>query len=164
MHMSFNASEVFEMAIEAERSGAKFYRKAADNTKDEGTRKTLLKFAVMEDEHGLIFKAMQKEFESKEESQTIFDPDGVAAGYIQAIADAKSWEGKVGPDQELSGSESLEEIIAIALNAEKEAVGFYAGVKELVANIEDKGKIEAIIREEMSHVAMLSNMLNDIRG
>lgn len=164
MQMSFNANEAFEMAVEAERNGAQFYRKAADNAKDDGTRKILLKFAAMEDEHELIFKAIQKEFQDKGDDQTAFDPDGIAAGYIKAIADSKSWEGKAGPDEELTGDETIEEVIAIALQAEKEAVAFYAGVKELVSSVEDKGKVDAIIREEMSHVAMLSNMLNDLRG
>lgn len=165
MDMSFNADEVFEMAMEAERSGARFYRKAAENATNEETKKTLQKFAAMEDEHELIFKNLKKEFEAiANDDNTVYDPDGVGAAYLQAIADANSWEGKVSPDQELTGSETFQEVLTIALNSEKEAVTFYAGLRELVSKLEGKKKVDAIICEEMSHVAQLTNMLNDLRS
>ena len=165
MDMSFNADEIFEMAIEAERSGARFYRKAAETAQDEETRKTLEKFAAMEDEHELIFKNLKKEFEGMAaDDSTVFDPDGVGAAYLKAISAANSWEGKVSPNEELTGQETIEDILTIALHSEKEAVSYYAGLKELITKPQGQKKVESIIREEMTHVAMLTNMLSDLKG
>ena len=163
MELSFNASEVFEMAVEAERSGAKFYRKAANNVADDDIKQLLLRFASMEDQHELTFVEMKKDFEAQVETKAVYDPDGIAAAYLQAIADAKSWEGKAGPDEELSGDESIEDIISIALVAEKEAVAFYAGIKEIVHTEDEQFKVDAIIREEMGHVTQLTNLLTDLK-
>ena len=158
MGISFNADEIFEMAEEIERNGAKFYRKAAEHASDKRIEKTLLNFAVMEEEHEVTFAAMRLEIRS----ETAYDPDGVAAAYLQAIADARGFEGKISPDEELTGSESTEDIIMIALRAEKESVAFYAGMKEVVVSEKDKEKVDAIIKEEMMHVAQLTNMLADL--
>ena len=47
MSITFNANEIFEMAEEIERNGAKFYRKAAQNTSDNQTKQMLLDMADM---------------------------------------------------------------------------------------------------------------------
>ena len=162
MGISFNADEIFEMAEEIERNGAKFYRKAAENASNDQIKKTLLNFAIMEDGHEQTFAAMRSESQAVSEGATVYDPDGVAALYLQAIADAWGFEGRISPDEELTGSESIEEIIKVALRAEKESVAFYAGLKDIVPSEEDKGKVDEIIKEEMVHVAKLTNMLADL--
>jgi rubrerythrin len=158
MGISFNIDEIFEMAEEIERNGAQFYRKAAEQSSDKQIEQTLLNFAAMEDAHEVTFAAMRSEIRSA----TAYDPDGVAAAYLQAIADARGFEGKVSPDEELTGSESIKEIIQIALRAEKESVAFYAGMKDVVISENGKAKVDAIIKEEMTHVAQLTNMLADL--
>jgi rubrerythrin len=158
MGISFNADEIFEMAEEIERNGAKFYRKAAKNASDKQIKNTLLKFAAMEDAHEVTFAAMRAEIQS----EISYDPEGVAALYLKAIADANGFEGKVSPDEELTGNESIEEVIKIALRAEKESVAFYVGLKDIVAADDGKARVDAIIKEEMVHVTQLTNMLTDM--
>jgi rubrerythrin len=161
MGITFNADEIFAMAVEIERNGAKFYRKAAENAGDDSIKQTLLRFASMEDAHEATFASMVNQIR-QESAKVTYDPDGVAEAYLQAIADSRGWEGKGTPDDELTGSESIEEIINSALRAEKESVAFYAGLKEIVPSEEGKLQVEAIIREEMTHVAQLTNMLADL--
>ncbi|MHC5076741.1 MAG: ferritin family protein, partial [Planctomycetota bacterium] len=59
MPITFNADEIFEMAIEIEQNGAKFYREAAQNAAEEDTKKMLLEMAAMEDGHIKTFEAMR---------------------------------------------------------------------------------------------------------
>jgi rubrerythrin len=158
MGLLFDADEIFEIAEEVERNGAKFYRKAAKNASDKQIKDTLLQFAAMEDAHEVTFAAIRSEIQS----EISYDPEGVAALYLQAIADANGFEGKVSPDEELTGSESIEEVIKIALRAEKESVAFYVGLKDIVAADDGKARVDAIIKEEMVHVAQLTNMLTDL--
>ncbi|MHC4739956.1 MAG: ferritin family protein, partial [Planctomycetota bacterium] len=113
MGITFNASEIFEMAEEIERNGAKFYRQAATNSSDKGTKQMLLNMAAMEDGHLKIFEEMKKQLSRQEKEWAIFDPDNQSVLYLQAMADARGYEGKITPDKELSGSETTREIIEI---------------------------------------------------
>ncbi|MCH7559530.1 MAG: rubrerythrin, partial [Planctomycetes bacterium] len=64
MVMPFNADEVFEMAEQIERNGAKFYRAAAKKFPE--LSQVLSDLAVMEDEHEKTFAAMRAELSGTE--------------------------------------------------------------------------------------------------
>ena len=162
MPITFNANEIFEMAEEIERNGAKFYRKAAENTSDKETEKMLLGMAKMEDEHLVTFQQMRKELNDQEKGWTVFDPDDESAMYLQAMADARGYEGKITPMKEMTGNETTKEILDIALNSEKESVVFYFGLKGLVPAKAGRDKVEAIIIEELSHITTLLNKLKSL--
>jgi len=162
MPITFNANEIFEMAEEMERNGARFYRKAAENTSDNQTKQMLLDMADMEDGHLATFQEMREELSGQEKGWTVFDPDNQSVLYLQAMADARGYEGKITPNKELTGSETPEEILETALNSEKESVVFYFGVKGLVPVRAGRDKVEAIIIEELSHITTLLNKLKSI--
>ena len=92
----------------------------------------------------------------------IFDPDNQSAMYLQTMADARGWEGKITPTKELTGNETIKEIVEIALNSEKESVVFYYGLKDMVPVKAGRDKVEAVIREELSHITMLLNILKTL--
>jgi len=162
MPITFSANEIFEMAEEMERNGAKFYRKAAQNTSDDQAKQILLDMADMEDEHLATFQEMRKELSGQEKSWTVFDPDNQSVLYLQAMADARSYEGKKTPTEELTGNETPKEILETALNSEKESVVFYFGLKGLVPVRAGRDKVEAIIIEELSHITTLLKKLKSL--
>jgi len=162
MPITFNANETFEMAEEIERNGAKFYRKAAENTSDEETKKMLLDMADMEDGHLATFQEMRKQLSGQEKGWTVFDPDNQSVLYLQAMADARGFEGKITPTKELTGSETPKEILETALNSEKESIVFYFGLKGLVPVRAGRDKVEAIIVEELSHITTLLKQLKSL--
>ncbi|MHC4076398.1 MAG: ferritin family protein [Planctomycetota bacterium] len=163
MAITFNADEIFEMAEEIERNGAKFYRRAAEKTSDKETRSLLGNLAEMEDGHLRVFEEMRKELSGREKEQDIFDPDNEAALYLQVMADTHGSEGKKSPAEELTGTESIEDLLRIAINAEKDSVVFYTGLKGYVSAKAGKDKVEAIITEEISHITSLRQRLLDYR-
>ncbi|MBN2456897.1 MAG: ferritin family protein [Sedimentisphaerales bacterium] len=162
MPITFNANEIFEMAEEIERNGAKFYRKAAENTSDEETKKMLLDMADMEDGHLATFKEMREQFSGQAKGWTVFDPDNQSVLYLQTMADARGYEGKITPNKELTGNETTKEILDIALNSEKESVVFYFGLKGMVPVKAGRDKVEAIIIEELSHITTLLKQLKSL--
>jgi len=162
MPITFNADEIFEMAEEIERNGAKFYRKAAANTSDKTAKKMLLDLAVMEDGHLEIFQAMRRKLTGREKEPLVYDPDNEAAQYLQAMADMHGCEGKISPIKKLTGKETLKEIIEIALNAEKESVVFYFGLKNFVSDAAGKSRVEKIINEEIGHINVLNQRLLEL--
>ena len=162
MSITFNADEVFEMAEEMEINGARFYRKAAENTSDSQTKQMLLDMANMEDGHLKTFQNIRKELGDSEMEPMAFDPDNEGALYLQAMADAHGYEGKKSPTEELTGNETPKEILEIALNSEKESVVFYSGLKSLVSLKAGRDKVEAIVLEELAHIATLFNKLKTL--
>jgi len=162
MPITFNANEIFEMAEEIEREGAIFYRKAAEKTSDDGTKKMLLDMADMEDGHLETFQKMRKELSGQEKGWAVFDTDDQSVLYLQAMADARGYEGRITPSKELTGSETPKEILETALNSEKESIVFYFGLKGLVPPKAGRGKVEAIIIEELSHITTLLNKLKSL--
>ena len=153
MAYDFNADEIFEMAEQIERNGASFYRKAAESIDDPAGKKLLLNFAAMEDEHEKTFAALRKDLSEKEKTATTFDPDGEAALYLRALADTRVFfEKKI-------DTSTMEKILREAILAEKDSIVFYLGMKEMVAEKFGKTKIDAIIKEEMAHIKLLSGKL-----
>lgn len=159
MSISFNADEIFEMAEEIERNGAKFYRKAAEHAADAEIKKMLNDFAAMEEGHLATFAEMRQQLAGGEKEQITFDPEHEAVLYLQSMADAHGWEGKKSIDEDLTGNESPAEILRMAIAAEKESVAFYVGIKDLVSEKAGKDKVDGVIKEEMTHITMLNNRL-----
>ena len=162
MAITFNANEIFEMAEEIERNGAEFYRQAAENAADKETKQMLLDMAVMEDGHLKTFEEMRNQLSGQEKGWTIFDPDNQSVLYLQEMADARGYEGKITPTKELTGNETTKEIIEIALNSENESVVFYLSLKALVPVKAGRDKVEAIIIEELSHITTLLKKLKSL--
>jgi len=163
MATTFNADEVFEMAEEIERNAAKFYRQAAENCPDKKTSQMLLDMAAMEDTHLDTFRQMRKQLSQQEAGWTVFDPDNTSVLYLQAMADARGYEGRITPTKKLTGSETIKDILEIALNSEKESVVFYSGLKALVSVKAGRDKVEQIIVEELGHIAVLSRQLTALK-
>ena len=159
MPATFNADEILEMAEQIEKNGAKFYRQAAQKTADGQTKKMLLDMAAMEDGHLKTYQEIRKGLSQREKEEIVFDPDGQSAKYLQAMADARGYEGKITPAKELTGNETTKEILEIALNSEKESVLFYLGLKDLVPERAGRDKVEAIILEELSHITTVLKQL-----
>ncbi|MHC5179674.1 MAG: ferritin family protein, partial [Planctomycetota bacterium] len=87
MSITFNADEIFEMAEQIERNGAKFYREAAQNASDGKVKEMLLEMAAMEDGHEKTFSQMRKELSAEDRESNVFDPDNEVAQYLQTMAD-----------------------------------------------------------------------------
>ncbi|MHC4560391.1 MAG: ferritin family protein [Planctomycetota bacterium] len=161
MVITFTADDIFEIAEEIEKNAVEFYSEAAERSTDEDTKKLLLEMATNEDEHLKTFRQMRKELRVEEEIAT-FDPDRRSAAYLQTMADARTWEGRINPTQELSGNETTRQILDIALDAEKEMVVFYFGLKNLVSTQTGREKVEEIIIEELEHISALLKKLKSL--
>jgi len=163
MSLTFNADEIFEIAEQIERNGAKFYRKATEASISVRSREMLLRLAAMEDEHEKTFVAMRAELTEQETAPLVFDPDDQAVQYLRAVADGKVFDLNADPSNRLTGRESMEEVLGIAVGIEKESIVFYTGIKDAVPERLGKDKVDAIIREEMGHLTMLSNELAGLK-
>jgi len=159
MGITFNAEEILEIAEQIERNGANFYRKAAENVAEEEHRNILTGLAEMEDGHEKTFAEMKAALEPKERESKDMDPGHEAAGYLRAVADGNVFDHSTDPSKTLTGSESMEDILKMAIGMEKESVVFYTGIKEMVPERLGAERISAIIKEELTHITLLSKQL-----
>ena len=153
MSFEFSADEIFNMAEQMERNGQKFYSAAAEAVQGADHKKLLLELAEMEVDHEKTFKAMRSELTRKEKETNVFDPDGEAALYLKALVDTRVFFQK---EMDVS---SMEKILKAAIEAEKDSIVFYLGMKNAVPEELGRGRLDAIIKEEMSHVRLLSREL-----
>ena len=153
MSITFNADEIFEMAEQMERNGAAFYRNAADSISDEKNKQMLLHLADMEVEHEKTFVEMRNALTVQEKATQIFDPEGEALLYLRALVDTRVFF------QKEIDTTSMKEILKEALLAEKDAIVFYLGMKDMVPEKLGKSHLERIIREEMEHIKLIGSKL-----
>jgi rubrerythrin len=159
MTIPFNADDIFEIAEQIEWYGARFYRRAAQGISDSGTREKLLDLALMEEEHQRVFAAMRADLTPEEREPTIPDPWGEAALYLRGIAEGHVFDLRTDPAERLTGKESMEDILRMAIGLEKDSIILYLGMREMVPDRLGKGRVDTIIKEEMGHIAVLSNEL-----
>ena len=153
MMYDFSANDIFDMAVQMERNGETFYRTAADSINDQDKKNLLNRLADMEVQHEKIFQVLKSELSEKEKETTVFDPQGEAALYLRALVDTKVFF-----EKEMDVS-SMEKIFKAALEAEKDAIVFYLGIKDSVPQNLGQNRLDAIIKEEMGHVRIISREL-----
>ena len=157
--MVYSTHEIFEIAIQIERNGAAFYRRASHLAPDKASRTMLASLAKMEDDHEATFIAMRDAASLGGEPR-----DDEMLGYIRSMADSHVFDTGMDPDAILSGKETIEEILSTAIGLEKESVVYYAALKEVIADEQTRRRLQAIILEEMGHIAELSGRRQAVRG
>jgi len=153
MSFVFNAEEIFEMALQIEKNGEKFYRESARKVRDSEAEDLLTRLADMEVEHQKIFKGMKSALTEADQKAITYDPNNEAGLYLASLANTKVFF-----EKNLDTSK-LEGIFKSALAAEKDSIAFYLGMKDLVPTGTGKEKIEEIIKEEMRHIRILGEKL-----
>jgi rubrerythrin len=158
MALQFNADEIFSIAERIEENGARFYRRAAERLMEPDVSNLLTDLAASEDEHKRIFTAMRDKLRKCGGLPPVEPPDS-SEGFLNAWADGHIFRKFDDPLEKLTGDESVEDILRIAIDIEKDSVLFYLGMKETLNEESDKSTIERIIREEMDHYAAFSKRL-----
>ena len=158
MMYDFNADDIFEIAEQLERNGAKFYRTAAEAVDNPGPKDFLLKLAVMEEDHEKTFATIRSNLTADEKAVTVFDPEGEATHYLKALADTRVFF-----EKEMDTS-SMEAILKDAVVAEKDSIVFYVGMRDVVPVNMGRDRLDEIIKEEMRHIRLLSQELKALNG
>lgn len=159
MSAKFNAEEILEMAAQIETKGATFYRKAAKH--NVAGRELLLQIAAQEDRHYEIFVDMRKALAVGEKGG--YDPYGETDLYVKAMVDGYAFEINKDPAGALTGKETLADILKSAIQMEKDSIVFYLGLKQMVPSAFGGEKLDAIVKEEMTHIAWLGNKRAELK-
>ena len=69
---------------------------------------------------------------------------------------------KTDPAEKLTNKDTPEEVLKMAIGLERDSIAFYVGLKEVVSSKAGKDKVEDIIKEEMGHIVILNQKLQDL--
>jgi len=156
MSTSFNADEILAMAEQIERNGAAFYRRAAEVTPDAGVCARLAELAGWELGHEKLFATMRAGLTPAERVELTFDPDGDAVHYLRVMADRHVFNINKDPAALLTGKETPLQVLDIAIAFERDSILFFQAMEGMVPPSVGRGRVQALIQEEVAHVAFLS--------
>ncbi|MFC2119099.1 ferritin family protein [Bacteroidota bacterium] len=153
---NFNADEIFEMACQIEKNGYNFYLSAAESVDDEEGKLLLTELADMEKQHQSTFEQLRAQLNKDEKERTTFDPDNLMYKYCASMADMHVFN-----DANITDG-NLRSILKRALRAEKDTIAFFVGMKYLIPENLGRNQIDNIIKEEISHINLLTKKLQEI--
>lgn len=159
MGVEFNAFEVFEIAEKIERNAVKFYRRAAELFDDSRTHNMFLQLAEWEAAHEQVFADMRKQLSEQGPELRTFKPENDVVFDAQSMAGLAVFGSRMDPSVELTGKESITDVLKSAVEKEKDTIIFYTGLKDFVSAEAGKDKIADIIKEEMHHIRILKESL-----
>jgi rubrerythrin len=164
MPIVFNADEVVGMAVEIERNGQRFYARGAQIVSEPEVKKLMTDLVEWEKEHERLFQGLRDELNDDERVSTAFDPDGEMELYLNAMAGGRVFTQKKDAATLIPDDASPADIIKTALGMERDSILFYLAMKGAVPARLGPDKVEALIREEMSHVVYLQKQLENLAG
>lgn len=157
--LTYGAFEVFEIAEQVERNGAKFYRTAAELAGNMQVREIFLLLAEWEVRHEKIFSRM-KQAVGELNTEPAKGKSGEIPVEPKAMAGLAVFSIKSRPGWELPGDKSQAYVLRMAMKNERDTVVFYEGLKSFVPVGAEQEKIDEIIGEEMRHISILERLLN----
>ena len=158
MTVALNAFEVFEIAVQIERNGAKFYRKAAELFDESDIRNLFIDLADWETRHEQVLLDMGKQLSKPNKSSKVCEPEKKEFD-PKLMACLGVFDSGSEPIHRLRSVENTSEVLKRAIEKEKDSIAFYEGLKDFISTSNGKNKVDNIIEEEMRHIKILSQAL-----
>lgn len=162
MSFSFNADEIFQMGVQIESNGQKFYETIAKNTSDSSAQKIFLDLAKWESQHIELFKKWQTELPGSARQGDLFDPNQELHLYLKATADSHVFIRNKDIPELASKCKTPIEALELAVTFEKDSVVFYTSMKKLVPEHLGKNQMDTLIDEEIRHIFMLTQKKKEL--
>lgn len=155
----FSDLEGLRIAVEMERRGVKFYRRAVRLTKSVQAAALLEELALEEEQHQRDFaKLLAAQSEGRyDEAAECYTAE--ASAYLSAVAAEVVFSGGFMEVGRLGGFENLAAILQSAINSEKNSILFYTELRELTSDPASRAAFSEIITQEKVHLARLQQQL-----
>jgi len=159
MPQEFNVDEIFTIAVDIEKNGAEFYRQVAKQAANKDAKRLLAELADWETGHIKIFSDLRDRMLDAGDKELAWDPYGEVELYLQAVANRQVFNVEQDYAQFAEKHSSLKEVLEFALAREKESVVYYTSLDMVVPGKLSDGKVQAIIKEEISHIRLITEKL-----
>lgn len=156
MSYYFNADEIFQIGVQIERNGKAFYEAAAERAPEPAVQSLCRELASWESKHVELFESLRRALPPEAREGPAFDPDSEEGGYLKATADSHVFLKNRNPAALVSGNSTAADLLDLAIAFEKDSVVFYSAMRNAVARHLGAEKLDALIEEELRHIAILS--------
>jgi rubrerythrin len=157
MGLFFTGSELANIAVGIEQSGAAYYDSLAQSAKDDKSRSMWKYLALEEKKHIEIFRRMLGSLSDYAPPETYTEEYDL---YLRALIDSAVFRNDEVARAMAQKVDNASEAIMIALSAEKDSILFYLNLRELVLRPQREA-VDQVIEEEKAHVRQLSALLKD---
>jgi len=164
MLFNFNADEIFQMGVEIETNGKKFYETVAKSTPDASAKKIFADLATWESEHIELFKKLRERLPSAATQEDLFDPHEELHLYLKATADSHVFIRNQDIPTLAKKCKTPVQALELAIVFEKDSVVFYTTMKKLVPENFGKNEIDVLIDEEISHLYILTQKRKELEN
>lgn len=144
----FTLKEIYDLGIQIERNGEKFYRDALKQPWSAPMASMLRMLAEEEVKHVDFFTKRKEKVEQKGE-----DPELEAMGreMLKEVLKDQTFSLK---EADLSKINNIEDLRSTAIEFEKDTILFYEMVRSFLTDDETQEKLDEIIEEENRHVKL----------
>jgi rubrerythrin len=158
MGETYSADEIFRIGIEIEKNGQTFYEEAARRSTDAASRKLFADLANWEHEHIATFEELRALAVGAPDAG-LHDQEDQVHGYLKAVADTHVFVRERNPAALAARCRTPAEALEAAIGFEKDSVVVYSSMRLVVPERLGRDKVEALIDEELRHVAILQDLL-----
>ena len=164
MIYEFNAAEVFEIAIQIEENGRKFYEKAQEKIADPEIRAVFDYLAVEEVKHKMKFEELKAKLPESAKESKVWDPEDETGRYLKMMADMHVFRSEADLERRIGSIGSGAEALNLAIQFEKDSIVFFLAVQEETDENQGKKLIGQLVKEEQGHLKKLSLQLRKLKG
>lgn len=161
MDFGFSADDVFEIAVDLEARGERFYLAAASKTTNEDVRKLFIALARDEIKHAARFEVQRSK------RRTRLGGEGSAASERWLRDYLRSWsEGEAFDGEDLdafAATRDVMEVLNKALELEVEVVTFFLHMRQFMPSDEEAAWVDEILREEDHHCRKIGRVIERVK-
>ncbi|MBN1841458.1 MAG: ferritin family protein [Deltaproteobacteria bacterium] len=160
----FNADEVFQIAIDIEENGKRFYEKAMDIVDNSDVKAVLRSLAKDEAKHLKRFAELKAQLPKIATEDTVWDPEHEMNQYLKMMADMHVFRSDLDVEKKLSQAKNPEDILKLGVQFEKDSIIFFVTMQDFTEEKKGREFIGQLIDEEKEHLKKLSlelRRLND---
>jgi len=151
MVYGFNAAEVFQVAIDVEENGRKFYEKAQELFEDAAVKEIFKALALDEIKHREVFIKLKAKLPPEASGATVWDPDDDINRYLAMMAGQAVFKTMEDVNARLKEVKSPADALNLALKAEADSIVYYLTMKDRTEEKQGQNMIDQIIKEELGH-------------
>lgn len=155
MGYSFNAGEVFKIAIQIEENGKKFYEDSQKIVSNPGIQELFAELAGQEIEHKKRFESLKAQLPPESTVSGVWDPDNELDRYIKTMADDHVFVSSVSLNDQLAQVKDAKSALKMAIEFEKDSVIFFLALEDITEE-KDQELIKTLVKEEQGHLKRLT--------
>lgn len=157
---SFSYHEVIELAANIEHRGYELYTKASELAQQESAKNILLFLAEQEKKHEKAFREMYEDIKKQDSNKPIqFSEESLT--YLGSLSDSSVFPAN--DDQFLEKIKTLDDVIDVARQAEKDSILFYVELSNYAPDEATEEFYRLIIDEEKHHLIKIHELDNLIK-